>query len=230
MSQPYVFVDGQHCDEGEERMLPARDMNFQAPITVVGSLRESYRVVKRTGWFLRAFGQEMLGSQPNASWVSAASYGRAHPAREGTGDLFEGYHQEAEPVPDHLRHVRKVECLGRATRGLNLSESNFAFLLNTKVHGSQWQRDIRLLTNPTGIPCEVWQEYPKLIQMGLPAQRNKCLPFFIRLAPRTFLEYSTAELLDRRPFGKGVQVILHADADEMTETSLVLPRQESVRK
>jgi glycosyl hydrolase family 35 len=226
----YVFVDGQHCDDGEERMLPARDMNFQAPITVVGSLRESYRVVKRTGWFLRAFGQEVLKSQPHASWVSAASYGRAHPGREGTGDLFEGYHQDSEPVPDHLRHVRKVECLGRATRGLNLSESNFAFLLNTKVHGSQWQRDIRLLTNPSGIPCEVWQEYPKLIQLGLPAQRNKCLPFFVRLASRTFLEYSTAELLDRRPYGEGVQVILHADADEMTETSLVLPRQGNVRK
>ena len=226
----YVFVDGQHCDDGGERMLPVRDMNFQAPITVVGGLRESYRIVKRMGWFLRAFGQEVLKSQPHASWISAASYGRAHPGLEAKADLFEGYHDEAEPVPDHLRHVRKVACLGRATRGLNLSESNFAFLLNTKVHGSQWLRDIRLSTNPTGIPCEVWQEYPKLIQMGLPAQRNKCLPFYVRLAPGTFLEYSTAELLDRRGFGEGVQVILHADADEMTETSLIFPAQGEVKK
>lgn len=226
----YVFVDGQHCDDGGERMLPARDMNFQAPITVVGSLRESYRMVKRMGWFLRAFGQEMLKSQPHASWVSAVSYGRAHPGMEGNEYLFEGYHDEVEAIPDHLQHVRKVDCLGRATRGLNLSESNFAFLLNTKVHGAQWLRDIRLLTIPTGIPCEVSHEYPKLIQMGLPAQRNKCLPFYVKLAHGTFLEYSTAELLDRRPFDQGIQVILHADADEMTETSLILPLQGDVKK
>ena len=226
----YIFVDGQHCENGAERMLPQRDMNFQAPITVVGNLRESYRIVKRVGWFLRAFEQEILRSQPNESWINAVSYGRPHPGLEGRADLFEGYHEETEAVPDHLRHVRKVECLGRATRGLNLSESNFAFLLNTKVHGSQWLRDIRLLTNPSGIPCEVWQEYPKLIQMGLPAQRNKCLPFYVKLAPGTFLEYSTAELLDRRPFDKGIQVILHADADEMTETSLVFPRQGEIKK
>jgi hypothetical protein len=221
----YIFVDGQHCDSGAERMLPARDMNFQAPITVVGSLRESYRALKRVGWFLRAFEQDVLKSQPNATWVSATSYGRAYPGLGGTGDFFEGYHREGEPIPDHLRHVREVECLGRATKGLNLSESNFAFLLNTKVHGSQPLRDVRLLTSPREIPCEAAQEYPKLIQMGLPAQRNKCLPFYVKLAPQTFLEYSTAELLDRRPFGQEVQVILHADADELTETSLVLPRQ-----
>ena len=226
----YIFVDGQHCENGAERMLPQRDMNFQAPITVVGNLRESYRVIKRIGWLLRAFEQEILRSQPNESWVTAVSYGRPHPGLESPADLFEGYHKEAEPVPDHLLHVRKVECLGRATRGLNLSESNFAFLLNTKVHGSQWLRDIRLLSNPSGIACEVWQEYPKLIQMSLPPQRNKCLPFYVKLAPGTFLEYSTAELLDRRPFDKGVQVILHADADEMTETSLVLPRQGEIKK
>ncbi|RKY74411.1 hypothetical protein DRQ00_11835 [candidate division KSB1 bacterium] len=226
----YIFVDGQHCENGAERMLPQRDMNFQAPITVVGNLRESYRVIKRIGWFLRSFEQEILRSQPNESWITAVSYGRPHPGLESPADLFEGYHKEAEPVPDHLRHVRKVECLGRATRGLNLSESNFAFLLNTKVHGSQWLRDIRLLSKPSGIACEVWQEYPKLIQMSLPPQRNKCLPFYVKLAPGTFLEYSTAELLDRRPFDKGVQVILHADADEMTETSLVLPRQCEIKK
>jgi len=225
----YIFVDGQHPEDSAERMLPQRDMNFQAPITVVGNLRESYRIVKRIGWFLRAFQQDILRSQPNASWVNAVSYGRPHPGLESTGDLFENYHKEAEPVPDHLRHIQKVECLGRTTRGLNLSESNFAFLLNTKVQGTQWLRDIRLLTNPRGIPCEVWQEYPKLIQTGLPPQRNKCLPFYVKLAPRSFLEYSTAELLDRRQFDNGVQVILHADADEMTETSLVLPRQGKIK-
>ncbi|MFH1007020.1 MAG: hypothetical protein V1800_05870 [Candidatus Latescibacterota bacterium] len=211
-------------------MLPERDMNFQSPITVVGNLRESYRVVKRIGWFLRAFGQEVLKTQPNASWVDAASYGRPHPGVESSGDLFEGYREEGERIPDHLRHVRKVECLGRTTRGLNLSESNFAFLLNTKVHGTTWQRDIRLVTSSRGIPCEVWQEYPQTIQMALPPQRNKCLPFYVRLAPEIFLEYATAELLDRRGFENGVQVILHANTEEMTETSLVVPLQGAITK
>lgn len=226
----YTFVDGQHPEGGAERMLPPRDMNFQAPITVVGNLRESYRIIKRIGWFLRAFQQEILRSQPDANWMSAVSYGWAHPGVESSGDLFENYHKEAEPVPDHLRHIQRVECLGRVTRGLNLSESNFAFLLNTKVQGTHWLRDIRLLTNPRGISCEVWQEYPQLIQISLPPQRNKCLPFYVKLAPGSFLEYSTAELLDRRQFDNGVQVILHAEANEMTETSLVLPRQGEIKK
>ncbi len=231
----YVFVDGQHCDNGGERMLPDRDMNFQAPITVVGNLRESYRIVKRIGWFLRAFGSELLQSRPNRSWANAVSYGQSHPGTvsaddPGSADLFEGYHSEAGTSPDFLRHVRKVECLGRATTGLNLSESNFAFLLNTKVHGSRWLRDVHLTTNPSGIPCEVWQEYPRMVLMDLPPQRNKCLPFYVRLAPGSFLEYTTGELLDRRSFDNGVQLILHADEDEITETSLVLPRRSKIVK
>ena len=62
----YVFADGQHPASGNERMLPERDMNYQAPITAAGTLRESYRAIKRIGWFLRAFGDEFLRSKPHA--------------------------------------------------------------------------------------------------------------------------------------------------------------------
>lgn len=226
----YVFTDGQHCENGGEKMLPDRDMNFQAPITVAGTLRESYRMVKRIGWFLRSFEQNILKSHPKQGWVNAVSYGRPHPGTGAQGDLFESYHKEADPIPEFINHVKKVECLGRATTGLNLSESNFAFLLNTKVHGSQWQRDIRLVTDSSGIPCEVCQEYPEVIQLSLPPQRNKCLPFFVRLAEGSFLEYSTGELLDLRKYENGIQVIIHADADEMIETSLVLPHKGKIEK
>ncbi|HEY3417243.1 MAG TPA: hypothetical protein VGM23_10200, partial [Armatimonadota bacterium] len=219
----YVFVDGQHPQEGGERMLPERDMNYQAPITAVGTLRESYRTVKRIGWFLRAFENDVLRSKPTPSWMHAVAYGQAHPGSEENGDLFELYHAQGKEIPDALRHVSTIKALGRATKGLNLSESNFAFLFNISTRGSQWKRDIRLTTSPRGIPCEVSSEYPRRVQLSLPPQRSKCVPFYVKLAERTFLEYSTAELLDRRPFGAGVQLILHADADESVETRLVLP-------
>ncbi|HEY3396231.1 MAG TPA: beta-galactosidase [Armatimonadota bacterium] len=225
----YVFVDGQHPDEGNERMLPYRDMNYQAPITATGTLRESYRSVKRLGWFLRAFEQEMLTSQPNPTWMHAVSYGQAHPGTEETGDLFAMYHAEGKEIPDALKHVSVLKASGRATKGLNLSESNFAFLFNISTRGTQWKCDVRLTTSPRGIPCEVSAEYPRRTQLSLPPQRTKCLPFFVKLTEGTFLEYSTAELLDRRPFGAGVQVILHADADELVETRLVLPERREAR-
>ena len=219
----YVFVDGQHPDGGQERMLPPRDMNYQAPLTAVGTMRESYRSVKRLGWFLRAFEQEMLTSQPHPTWMTAVSYGRAHPGSGETGDLFEQYHAEGHPVPDALRHVSTIKSGGRATRGLNLSESNWAFLFNISTRGTQWKRDVRLATAPPGLPCEVWAEYPRRTQLALPPQRSKCLPFFVKLDEGCFLEYSTAEPLDRRPFGNGTQLILFADADETVETRVVLP-------
>ncbi|MCC6581043.1 MAG: beta-galactosidase [Phycisphaeraceae bacterium] len=220
----YMVTDGQHCDGGNERMLPERDVNFQSPITAVGSLRESYRWLKRLGWMLRSFEQELLKAQPNATWASAFSYGKSHPGVEQSGDLFEGYHRENSPVPADLKHVAKVESVGRCTKGLNLSETNFLFMRNAKVHGTRWLRDIRVETNARGIPCETSREYPARVQMSLPPQRNRVMPFYVRIQPRTFLEYSTAQLLDRRPFGDGTQLILHADANETYETALVAER------
>ena len=177
----YVFVDGQHPDAGGERMLPPRDMNYQAPITAVGTLRESYRSIKRLGWFLRSFEQEMLTSQPAPTWMTAASYGRAHPGSEETGDLFEQYHAQGTALPDALRHVSTIKAMGRATKGLNLSESNWAFLFNISTRGTQWKRDIRLLTAPPGIPCEVWAEYPRRIQLALPPAADQ-VPAVLREA------------------------------------------------
>ena len=224
----YVFADGQHPENGNERMLPERDMNYQAPITAAGTLRESYRAIKRIGWFLRSFGSELLRAKPHPSWLTAFAHGSAHPGGEETGDLFEEYHAEGDEAEGTPR-CRKVKAGGRVTRGLNLSEANFAFLFNTNTRGAQWLRDIRLSVDPHGLCCEPAAEYPRRIQLALPPQRNKCLPFYVKLGEGMFLEYSTAELLDRRPFGRGVQVILHADADETVETRLVLPERVSYR-
>ena len=221
----FVVNDTEYKDDTAERLLPQRTYTFQAPLTVAGNLRESYRTVKRLGWFLRAFEQELLGSQPQETWAKATSYGIPHPGVEMGSDLFEGYHQSTEPdvATNPLRHVRPVRAHGRVTKGLNLSEPNFLIMLNTRTHGSTWLRDIRVETNPRGIPCEVSQEYPKRTQMELAPQENKIMPFFVRLAPRHFLEYSTANLLDRRPFGAGVQVILFNRGDATTETRFVVP-------
>ncbi|MBI4025229.1 MAG: beta-galactosidase [Verrucomicrobia bacterium] len=226
----YMVVDGQHPDDGNERMLPARDVNFQSPITVVGALRESYRACKRLGWMLRSFEQEILKSEPNSQWATATSYGKPHPGAARGGDLFESYHRAEPAVDPSLAHVRKVEAAGRCTRGLNLSETNFLILRNAHIHGSSWLRDIRIETSPRGIPCETFREYPVRIQLSLPPQRSKILPFYVRIQPRTFLEYSTAELLDRRAFGANAsQLILHADANETVETAVVAERSCPVR-
>ncbi len=231
----YMVTDGQNADlpGGEtaaERMLPPRDVNFQSPITPVGSLRESYKWIKRLGWMLRSFGQEMLKAQPNYQWATAMSYGKSHPGLDQSGDLFDNYHREDLQVVADVKHVTKVDAVGRCTKGLNLSETNFLFLRNTKIHGSRWLRDIRIETCARGIPCETAREYPVRIQTALPPQRNKILPFYVRLQPRTFLEYSTAELLDRRDFGaNATQLILYADANETFETALVAERKCAIR-
>ena len=225
----YIFADGQHPENGNERMLPERDMNYQAPITATGTLRESYRAIKRIGWFLRSFGGELLSAKPHPTWLTALAHGSAHPGDEETGDLFEGYHAEA-PEADGAPRCKRVKAGGRVTRGLNLSEANFAFLFNTNTRGAQWLRDIRLSVDPHGLCCEPAAEYPRRVQLALPPQRNKCLPFYVKLGEGMFLEYSTAELLDRRPFGRGVQVILHADADETVETRLVLPKKAPLKR
>lgn len=233
----YVTTDGQHPDGPDgttlgERMLPARDYNYQAAITVSGAMRESYAMFKRLGWMLRAFGTQMLDAKPHDTWATAVAYGRAHPGTELSGDLFEGYHADAgkSDALGLVRHVQKVDASARCTRGLNLSETNFLFLRNTKIHGSHWQRDIRILSNPRGIPCETSREYPRHVQLSLPPQRNKILPFYLKIADGVYLEYSTAEPLDQRSFGgsKVPQLILFADADEVVETSIVVAEPGSV--
>ncbi|MDD5707720.1 MAG: beta-galactosidase [Kiritimatiellae bacterium] len=226
----YMDTYGQHADGANERMLPERDVNFQCPITVVGSLRKSYRVLKRMGWLLRSFEQEMLKAQPNATWATAISHGKAHPGVDQTGDLFENYHRESPEAAPGIEHVTRVEAAGRCTRGLNLSETNFLIMRNTRNHGARWLRDIRVETNARGIPCETTREYPVRTQMALAPNQNKIMPFYVRLQPRTFLEYSTADLLDRRPFGdKATQLILYGNANETLETAVVVERQCAIR-
>ena len=55
------------------------------------------------------------------------------------------------------------------------------------------------------------------------------MPFFVRLAKGNFLEYSTAELLDKREFNGKTQVVLCDSNEIMTETRLVLPSVENIR-
>jgi hypothetical protein len=224
----FVFNDGQHYGPYNESMTAEANMNYQAPVTAVGTLRDSYKALKRIGWFVRAFEQDLLRSQPNPGWAKAASYGIPHPGVELGGDLFEGYEKEKESS-SHLAHVKKVEALGRSTTGLNLSESNFFFMRNVKNHGTHWLRDVRVLTNSAKLACEVHQEYPKRVQMELPPGTTKIMPFFVRVAPKTFLEYSTATLLDRRQFGDSVQVIAFATPDETIETRFAVPAHGDVK-
>lgn len=230
----YMVADGQHGDNpaggtNGERMLPERDVNFQSPITVSGGLRESYRWMKRLGWMLRSFEQEVLGAEPNYEWATVRAYGKAHPGVEQGGDLFENYHREDLKIDPQFRHVAVLDCAARCTRGLNLSEPNFLILRNTSRRVSGWRRDIRIETSPRGIPCETSREYPARIQFNLPPNQNRILPFYVRIQPRTFLEYSTAELLDRRAFGSGTQLTLHAEANETFETAVVAERHCAVR-
>jgi len=225
----YVFADGQHGDDAGERMLPARDMNLQGPLTVVGSFRQSYRSAKRLGWFLRSFEREVVRTQPNFEWATAISYGKPHPGADLTGDLFENYHREDDTIAQDIRHVSKVESAARVTKGFNLSESNFLIMRNIRTHGAHWQRDVRVSVNPRGIACETWREYPRRVQMDIPPQQGKIMPFFVRIQPLTFLEYSTATLLDRRPFGGGTQIILYDQQNATVETAIVAERPCNVR-
>ena len=224
----FVFHDGQHLGPHGESMTAERNMNYQAPVSVVGSLRESYKALKRLGWFVRAFEPELLGSHPQADWARAVSHGVPHPGAGNGGDLFAGY-GEAKELPDHLRHVKELASLARVTTGLNLGESNFLFLRNVANGATAWRRDVRVAVSPSRLACEVFQEYPKRAQMELPPQTCKIMPFFVRLAPKTFLEYSTGTLLDRRPFGEAVQVVVHATGEETVETRLVVRERGAVR-
>ena len=220
----FVLNDSEYPDDAAERMLPQRTYTFQGALTVAGNPRAAYQALKRLGWFLRAFEGEVVTSQPHETWATAASYGIPHPGVEvANNDLFDGYHREAAQAEEGARHGRTVKAGGRVNKGLNLSESNFLFLLNTRNHGGTWARDVRIETCPAGIPCEVAQEYPKRIQMELAPQENKIMPFFVRLAPHHFLEYATATPLDRRAYGDGVQVILHNRADATTEARFIVP-------
>jgi len=221
----FVLNDSEYPDGTAERMLPQRIYNFQAPLTIAGNLRESYRMMKRFGWFLRSFEREIVLSQPQETWAEAISCGIPYPGVDAAnGDFFEAYHKEGNGHTDENRRIpRRVRACGRVNKGLNLSESNFLIMLNARNHGTDWLRDIRVETSPHGIPCEVCQEYPKRIQMELAPQENKIMPFFVRLATGHFVEYSTASLLDRRPYGKGMQVILYSRSDATTESRCVLP-------
>lgn len=230
----YMVTDGQHgdCPAGGtngERMLPERDVNFQSPITVTGDLRESYRWMKRLGWMLRSFSQELLISEPNPNWAAVRSCGKAHPGADNTGDLFDNYHNEDFGAANDPRRFHTLESASRCTRGLNLSESNFLILRNTSRRYARWSRDIRVETCSRGIPCETSREYPARTQFDIPPNQNRILPFYIRIQPRTFLEYSTAELLDRRPFGAGTQLTLYAESNATFETAIVAERRCPVR-
>lgn len=223
----YIFCDGQNPDDCGESMLPAKNMNYQAPISVVGRFRKSYYAVKRTGWFLRSFGQELLKSSPSDNWAKVRYTGIAHPGEKNGGDLFNNYDtirsEEQTDTTDQIKYQ------ARTTKGLNLSESNFLFLRNASNLGSSWKRDVKVLVTPSKLACEVFQEYPKKTQLEMPPQTLKTMPFFVRLAKGNFLEYSTAELLDKREFNGKTQVVLCDSNEIMTETRLVLPSVENIR-
>lgn len=224
----FIFCDGQNPDGCGESMLPEKNMNYQAPLSVVGRRRDSYYALKRIGWFLRSFGEELLGSSPDESWAKVRSFGISHPGVSDGGDLFANY--ETVRSEDSSGEITgAVPHLARITKGLNLSESNFLFMKNASSQGSSWKRDIRVMVSPSKLACEVWSEYPKRTQMEMPPQTLKTMPFFVRLCKGNFLEYSTAELLDRRQAGGKTQVVLCESNEVMTETRLVIPSTENVR-
>lgn len=224
----FIFCDGQNPDGCGESMLPEKNMNYQAPISVVGRRRASYYPLKRIGWFVRSFGQELLGSSPDPDWAKVRSFGIPHPGVSDGGDLFANYETvRSEDAP--AKDTGRVPALARITKGLNLSESNFLFLKNVSNLSSGWKRDVRVMVSPSKLACEVWSEYPKKTQMELPPQTMKNMPFFVRLAKKNFLEYSTAELLDRREFAGKTQVVLCESNEVMTETRLVIPSTVNVK-
>ncbi len=211
----FVLFDGYNFNDSAESMLPKQNFNYQAPVSCVGTLRDSYKAIKRIGWFIRSFEQNILKSTPNGTWATVASYGLAHPGVELGEDLFDGYGKDRKLM---INTPAPVENLSRTTTGLNLSESNFIFMRNVKHHGTHWKRDIRVGVTSGKLACEVSQEYPKRVQMELPPGSCKIMPFFIKLDEGYFLEYSTATLLDKRKFGEQIQVICHASAEEIVET------------
>ncbi|MBO7741022.1 MAG: hypothetical protein J6S21_00575, partial [Victivallales bacterium] len=165
---------------------------------------------------------ELTSSVPNRGWALVRSCGVAHPGEKPeAGDLFDGYGFGA--CGEESMKARPVESLSRINPGLNLSESNFIFMRNVSNRTREWMRDIRVQTCPDQLACEVNQEYPKLVQMELPPDKCKIMPFFLRLMPGHFLTHSTGTLLDRRSFGKGALTVIHATRDEFTESCIVTP-------
>ena len=217
----YVFCDGQNPDNCNESMIQEKDLNYQAPITVAGRLRKSYYAAKLRGWFFRSFGEEILGSSPDDCWVEVRSCGTAHPGADNTGDLFSQYGKvnNEKTSSDNT----PVIATARTTPGLNLSESNFLFIRNVFNSQQQWLRDIKVTASPSKLACEVWHEYPKKIQLEMPPDTMKIMPFFVKLCRKNFLEYSTCELLDRREFNGKTQVVLYESDEVMAEIRLVIP-------
>jgi len=218
----YIVCDGQNPEGCGESGLPERNMNYQAPISVVGRCRDSYWKLKRIGWFLRSFQQEILHSAPDADWATVRVCGLSYPGAKDAGDLFEGYGKRHEENGQMAENI--LPAMGRVTTGLNLSESNFLVIRNFSNNGSQWKRGVRILASPSHLGSEVWQEYPRKTQLDLPPNTTKIMPFFVRVCPRYFIDYSTAELLDRREINGKTQVVLCESDEVMTETRLTHPQ------
>ena len=222
----YMYCDGQNPDNLNESMTPKKNMNYQAPITVASRLRESYYATKLRGWFFKSFSQEILNSSPDDSWAQVKSYGIAHPGASNSGDLFKKY--DAINTEENNSNKNLVLSAARTTAGLNLSESNFLFIRNVFNSKEEWLRDIKVVASPSKLACEVWQEYPKKIQLEMPPNAMKIMPFFIRLCDKNFLEYSTCELLDRRIYNNKTQVILYESNEVISETRLVIPNTNNI--
>ena len=224
----YMFCDGQNPDNCNESMIPAKNLNFQAPITVAGRFRDSYYASKLRGWFLRSFEQEILGSIPDDCWAQVRNCGIAHPGAANSGDLFKHYGEISNDETSKNSNGNKVLSAARTTAGLNLSESNFLFIRNVFNSKQEWLRDIKVLASPSKLACEVWHEYPKKIQMEMLPGTMKIMPFFVRLCKKNFLEYATCELLDRRDFNGKTQVVFYESEEVMSEIRLVIPDTENV--
>jgi|GEM_PF-1373436 len=227
----YTLVDGKNPDGMGEGMLPEKIYNFQAPVSSCGTLRASYEVLKRLGWFLRSFQKELLISEPKV-WAKAISYGRYNPLEKEKGfDLFEHYENKSKEVSSLPNaSAQSVVCGSRVTKGLNLSESNFVFLVNYSKTEKKWLRDIHILTSSEGLAAEVPRELPRYIQLTLQPNESRIIPFYIKLDKGKFLEYATVSLLDRRKVGGITQVIFYGQKHEIAEMRLVLPKKEEVKK
>lgn len=226
----FIFCDGQQFFNDHESMLPWRDMNFQAPLSKCGTIRESYKKIKRLGWFIRSFERNMLKSSPYPYWATATAVNKGQYGAEIVGDLFENY--EAENIEESQRknYVVPVESCARVTFGLNLSDSNFLFMRNVSQNQHNWLRNININCTPNRLACEIYQEYPLFAKLDMPPMSNKIMPFFVKLDKQVFLQYSTATLLDRREAGNVTQVTLWANNDEFSETAIVLPENAKITK
>ena len=227
----YILVDGKNPDGLSEGMLPEKIYNYQAPVSSCGTLRPSYHVLKRLGWFTRSFQKELLTSEPKV-WAKAISYGKYNPLEKEKGfDLFEHYEKESEKVLSLPNaYAQPVVCGSRVTKGLNLSESNFVFLINYSKTEKKWLRDIHIVTSTEGLSAEVPRELPRYVQLTLQPGESRIIPFYVKLDKGKFLEYSTVSLLDRRKVGNITQVIFYGKEDEIAEIRLILPGKEEIRR